>query len=252
MSQFVRGPAFGLLLVAGYTALLLVLILLPATINTGPIRPLLVLPFVLFVPGWVLTAAVFAVGRIALAERLMLSLGLSMAVAALGGLLLNLLPWGLRSLPWLAFYTLFIGACLLVAARRGVPLLPAVAYRLPDRHTGMQLLIGGVLIAGSLGIALLGARAQPTATFTQLWALPVAGDTIEVGVANDEAAAQTYRVELLTDGEIVHAWPAIALQPGQQWEETRAIAARSDINVRLYRVEDPTTVYRQAVVRRAP
>src|SRR3954454_24445758 len=89
----------------------------------GAVRVLVALPFALVLPGLALTLALFPAGALDGAERLLFSLGLSLAVTALGGLVLHLTPWGLRPASW----ALLLGAITLAAGvaaflrRRGRP-----------------------------------------------------------------------------------------------------------------------------------
>ena len=68
-----------------------------------PVRIVLGLPFVLFIPGYVLVAALFPSKKldrgIDVVERVALSFGLSIAVVPLLGLVLNYTPFGIRLVP---------------------------------------------------------------------------------------------------------------------------------------------------------
>src|SRR6266545_1597981 len=69
---------------------------------------LLAIFFVLFVPGYVLVAALFPGGQeIDWIERIALSFGLSIAVVPLLGLVLNFTPWGIRFVPIVATTAMF-------------------------------------------------------------------------------------------------------------------------------------------------
>jgi len=78
------------------------IILLPITlINTGKtISIVLGFPFLLFIPGYILTFALFPTIKtdkgIDVIERIILSLGLSISVVALIGVGLNYTPWGIQ------------------------------------------------------------------------------------------------------------------------------------------------------------
>src|SRR5207247_623041 len=86
----------------GYTAVLSLLLLALGVGN------LLAILLVLFVPGYVLVAALFPKeGEIDWIERVALSLGLSIAVVPLLGFLLNFTPWGIRFAPIVATITIF-------------------------------------------------------------------------------------------------------------------------------------------------
>jgi len=55
--------------------------------------------FVLFLPGYSLVRALFGRRELDSIERLALSIGLSLALVPLAGLLLNYTPWGIRTAP---------------------------------------------------------------------------------------------------------------------------------------------------------
>src|SRR6266516_7404066 len=57
---------------------------------------ILALPLVFVLPGYTLTAALFHNRSLGVPARLLFSFGLSLAIDILGGLILNLLPTGLR------------------------------------------------------------------------------------------------------------------------------------------------------------
>ena len=90
------------------------IILLPIALMDveGVIRIILGLPFILFIPGYVLIFALFPARKtdrgIDLIERIALSFGLSIAVVPLIGLLLNYTPFGIRLEPILLSIFIFI------------------------------------------------------------------------------------------------------------------------------------------------
>jgi len=90
------------------------IILLPvALLNIeGTIRIILGLPFILFIPGYILIFALFPTKKtdqgIDIIERVALSFGLSIAVVPLIGLGLNYTEWGIRLEPILISIFIFI------------------------------------------------------------------------------------------------------------------------------------------------
>jgi uncharacterized membrane protein len=76
--------------------------------------------FVLFIPGYVAVEALFPKSReLDGIERLALSVGLSLALVPLVGLLLNYTPWGIRLDPIMVSLTILtIGLALVAFARR--------------------------------------------------------------------------------------------------------------------------------------
>ena len=76
-----------------------------------PIRIAATLPLVILLPGYALTSALFARQTTELPIGLLLSVGLSLAITILEGLLLNLTPWGLQATSW----ALALGGTILIA-----------------------------------------------------------------------------------------------------------------------------------------
>ena len=105
---------------------LLVLALVFATLffPSNVARIILGLPFVLFFPGFALVAALYpAKDQLDGVQRLALSLGLSIAVVVLIGLVLNYTPWGITLEPVLYSIAAFVLAMSVVAwiRRRALP-----------------------------------------------------------------------------------------------------------------------------------
>jgi uncharacterized membrane protein len=93
-------------------------VLLPP-LNTSPVRTILGIPMVLFLPGYALIAALFPrKNDLDGIERLALSFGLSIAVVPLIGLGLNFTPFGIRLVPILVSISVFTLAMLLIAYLR--------------------------------------------------------------------------------------------------------------------------------------
>src|SRR2546425_10189140 len=91
-------------------------------LNVGNILAILL---VLFVPGYVLVAALFPKNmEIDWIERIALSFGLSIAVVPLLGLLLNFTPLGIRFAPIVATIALFTAGIGLAAYQRRMRVPP--------------------------------------------------------------------------------------------------------------------------------
>lgn len=117
-----RPPA-DLAVAVVWTGLTLLAVYLPF-VNETPLRVVLGLPLILFVPGYVLIAALFPRNDdLDWLERVALSFGLSIAVVPLIGLALNYTPWGIRLDPILAAVSLFVAAMAVTAGARRL-LLP--------------------------------------------------------------------------------------------------------------------------------
>ena len=113
-------------LVAGIAAIYL------PVLNDSPIRIVLALPVVLFIPGYCLVAALFPKeGDLGLIERIMLSIGVSIAVVPLIGLGLNFTQWGIRLDPIVISLTFFTYVMILVAIYQRAILPVEKRFRIP-------------------------------------------------------------------------------------------------------------------------
>jgi uncharacterized membrane protein len=100
-------PADLILVVVWLTASI-VAIYLPF-LNETPVRIVLAIPVILFIPGYCLLASLFPKkGDIDLMARMVLSIGVSIAIVPLIGLGLNFTPWGIRLDPIVLSLTIFI------------------------------------------------------------------------------------------------------------------------------------------------
>jgi hypothetical protein len=238
--------------------------------EVGWLRAVLVLPLVFFLPGYVLVAALFP-GRgagLKVEERALLSIGLSLALVALGGLLLNQSPWGLQADSWAAFLGLFtLGAAVVAVLRpprpapgggpQGVAEGDAVPLRLLPpvgvRH-GLAFAGAAAILTGAVAIAHQGAQAQRVATgFTQLWLVPAAAGgagsgALRLGLRSAEPRPATYSLRVTVDGVQTESWPVIVLAPGQTWETTVAPAPRGAVEALLSRADAPQEIYRRVTL----
>jgi hypothetical protein len=105
-------------------------------------------------------------------------------------------------------------------------------------------------------IARDGAIQQRAAGFTQLWVLPDSAaqvDSVRLGVSNREPGEIGYRLLVTISGTIIGSWPRITLGPDEQWEATVALPtaqpAAATVEVLLYRLDAPETVYRRVLFR---
>jgi len=109
-----------LALVIFLTLLGIPFVLIPP-LNESPVRIILGLPLVLFLPGYTLIAALFIrKDDLDGIERVALSFGLSIAITPLLGLGLNYTPFGIRLTPILIFLSVFtISLAIGAYVRRG-------------------------------------------------------------------------------------------------------------------------------------
>ena len=220
------------------------------------LRTAVALPLLFFLPGYAVTVALFPCNLPEIQERLILNLGMSLGVAILGGLLLNLTMWGLRAESWSLWLSgVTLVACFIALLRR--PRQPILVRHWPnltislDQGMFIALIILGIVVA--IGIATSSALQQKGTSFTQLWILPADGENsgiVRLGVNNMEPRVTSYRLELEQDGRVLRQWPSITLAPGELWE-TQVVAQSTgeSITLTLYRLDAPGVVYRQVTLR---
>lgn len=222
--------------------------------------------FVLLLPGYIVTAALLGL-RLQMAERIALSIAMSVAVVIAGGFLLNALPGGLQARSWAIFIWLVTcagSALLLARSLRRREQVPLGALRIPrPRGRDVGLVVASLLVlALAVGVAVHSAQGAQGAGYTQLWILPASTGTagaakttpsptasVDLGVRNEESAPQSYRLILLVNGAQARTY-LIQLQPGQQWRRSVTVAlghGQGDVIVvaTLYRPTVSGQPYRQ-------
>lgn len=128
-----------LLIVMGLVLLTDIFVLTPG-IDETKLRNIIGLPFVLFLPGYALIAALFpAKSDLDGIERTALSFGMSIAVVPLIGLGLNYTPWGIRPFPILISLSAFIFIMCGLAYLRRIKLPEAEAFDVRFRETALSL-----------------------------------------------------------------------------------------------------------------
>lgn len=238
--------------------------------------PLLRVPLglvlVLFGPGYVLQAALFARDDdLQRSSRLAVSFGLSAAVLPLLALLLDLLSWGIRPRPmalalggWIVLWSSIAAVRRHVLLPADTPAVPPQLSLAPWRHGGRPLRVGLAALALLVGgIVLLIARSQATPPPTAFYTLGVdhraeqyprqvaPGERMQVqlGIDNREGAPMRYRIEVRADDLLLAEVGPLNMPDSASWQQPVEYAlphAGDDQNVDLllYRA-DETTPYRQ-------
>ena len=120
--EYLRRPDYALWVWTTLAVIALTLLTI-ATSDIAPplkyLRYVLGSVTVLFIPGYVAIEALYPRDKdLSPLERLALSIGLSLAIVPLIGLLLNYTPWGIRLTPILASLTLYTLVVIMIAAYR--------------------------------------------------------------------------------------------------------------------------------------
>jgi uncharacterized membrane protein len=232
----------------------LVWALLPSHITV--IGIIIALPLIFMLPGYTLTEVLFHKRSLDASHRLLLSLGLSLAIDVLSGLILNMLPIGLQAISWAVLLGLLtvVFSLLVAFLRRGA--LWNMARPPRFRLTIYEGILFGLAILVailSLVYTTIGAERQQYPGFTQLWMLPEvqAGTScaVRLGVHSFESTSVTYRITLTMNGTQVTTWPAVTLAPQEEWDRLVSITPEVTDNLyvqaELYRLDRPQAMYRE-------
>jgi uncharacterized membrane protein len=251
------------LIVAVIMAVMNVVWALTCSINrhstTSALGIILALPLVFVLPGYTLTEAMFHKRALAASHRLMLSLGLSLAIDILGGLVLNLLPIGLQATSWAVLLGLLTAVFALLAAmlRRGARVYRAQPLKFPVSIYACFLLgLATIVAVLAVQYSAINLAQQPHPGFTQLWMLPSVRSgkscAVRLGVRSFESTSVTYRIVLTVNKVQVMTWPSVVLAPQEQWDQSVPIASGTTgsvyVEVRLYKLDKPEIVYREVHV----
>lgn len=227
---------------------------------------ILALPFVLVLPGYTLLAAAFPRRSPGVIDTILYSIGLSLAIVILGGLLLNFTPFGLEARSWSVLLGGFVISASIVAylRRRGAEPSSerqAFAGRSLAIGTPRSWLLYGLaatIAAGSIVATTISANQQESAQgYTVLWILPSdsAGQEREVilGVNNRRSTTTSYILVVSVNGKEAHRWKTITLQPDQHWESTLALpsvrgVSGERVEAALYRSNVPSAPYRHVTL----
>jgi uncharacterized membrane protein len=190
----------------------------------GTVRVILGLPFILFIPGYILIFALFPTKKtdkgIDIIERIALSFGLSIAIVPLIGLGLNYTPWGIRLEPILISIFVFIVGVGAVAIYRWIHVNSnerfAIFFNISfPKSEGKLDQVITVILAASILIAVVSLvfviiTPKTGEKFTEFYILGSEGiaddyprdltdgqnETIILGIVNHEYRAINYTVEI--------------------------------------------------------
>ncbi len=230
--------------------LVIVLTLVSAALlltESGMFRTVASFPLLFVLPGYAVLAAWFPQRLTSLPGGTLLVLGLSLALATLGGFILNRTPWGLQTVTWVVWLAGITLVNSLFALRRTYEPVPVNEDRFVGLRAGQTLLVGAAILItfGAVWVARLGVELQPRTPFTQLWMISTdSPDTVRVGIRNEEGHTVTYQLIIVQDIPVVQS--ELTLAAGESWEGLFSYLPdnTSDLVAELYRSDDPTALYR--------
>lgn len=220
------------------------------------------LTFLLLAPGYAVAAALFPQRTdVDGAERLALTLGLSVVSVPLLGLLFNALPWGINLRSMSTGLSAFTLIALTAALQRRLNLEPE--QRFFCRHTPfrgpLSLLLGTGLAFAAVVVTAQVLRPPPLAT--EFYVLGPEGRlegfpqrlrpgqrfSLVVGVGNHDGETQSYRIRT-SFADTISADATVSvpeLSEGQVWEGALRLQApagqgRTKLTLELYRADEAT------------
>lgn len=268
-----------LALVILLTVLCIPFVLIPP-LNGTPVRVILGLPLVLFLPGYSLIALLFPRrAELDTIERIALGFGLSIAIVPLLGLALNYTPFGIRLGPMLTVLSLVtisfaFGAIL---RRRMIPATDRfeVDFGAAIRHFRASFSAEATKLDRILSVILLSAIVVAIAMviyvvvtpkqgerFTELYILGPGGKAsdyptklkvgeggeVRIGVVNHEYALVAYHLEVKLGGELIGE-ERLELEHNETWERPFTFTATrpgtdQKLEFFLYKAGEPEEPYR--------
>jgi uncharacterized membrane protein len=236
--------------IAGVILILALIGIIPFAIRTA-----LAVPLILFLPGYGLTAVLFPRRALDLPARLLLSVGLSLAMTAFSGLILHLTPRGIQlQNPWTLLLLGGTGLAGLYFLIRDARHVDWTATRARIGLTSRQILLllsAAVIAALAVNIARTPASPKDLEGYTLLWVQASdSPDQIKLGVRSEEFETTKYQLRFEMN-EILREGLSFELEPGQTREYSLKLNGEDltgqPVTVLLYRLDKPNEVYRRVV-----
>jgi hypothetical protein len=185
------------------------------------VRIILTIPMVLFLPGYALVSAAVPRFVVPSVERVLLSVGVSIALTILVGTFLGWPTFGLSQATWpLALVSLTMILIVIAWARRVHSGVVGARPRFVPMPVRSALMIGlAVLIVANV---IIGARIFATSQLTpvplQLWMLPVAGEPAQARLGMHAGAeGGDFKLVVSAAGQAIHEFD-VQVSAEQTWE----------------------------------
>jgi uncharacterized membrane protein len=198
------------------------------------VRLVVALPLAVFLPGYAVAAAAFAPYRLDSQRLAMVTLACGLSVICLGGLLLDPLPGGIRTLTWALLLVLVVIGASRAAALRRTRGRPREGRRArsprgerPRRRNGLRVrpvdaACGALALAAAVAALVIAYTPLPAgdaAGYTALWMLPghrQVSPTVRVGVISAEQGAEQYRLQVRSGRSQRLRVYRFGLKPGEE------------------------------------
>jgi hypothetical protein len=228
-------------------------------VDSGALATAVSLSLVFVLPGYAASAALFPPRAIGRDLRLVLTVVLSLAALALGGLVLHLVTaLGRGTFVGLLAVVTILAAAVALKGRQGMR-----AGRSRRRSQPRPLIGVAVALAATIGltgvaiaIASAGAHRQiDKSHFSALWMVPQGGGRVPpseppvvVGIGNQEGKTVDYRLAVRQGGREIGTWK-MALDDGEEWEITLPAEALSDTGTLVASLHRFRQTYRRVSIK---
>ena len=232
------------------SALMIMLALACNVVGASGTRLLAWTPLLFFAPGYLLSDLLFKRDRLA---AILTGVVMSICLNIFGGLILGSI--GQITLGgWSVWVCLMFSGCLYLRSRASESLRMQAAVEQPtpmsprpiNRGLAMALAVAGLMTGLAYWIAMRSEAADSQFSFIEFWMLP--GDNLSeltLGLTNQEAHAQSFRIEVSSDGVTTAAWTTDEVKPGQTLQSKISISPKAQrVTAKLFRKEDPTRIIR--------
>jgi len=216
------------------------------------IRLFFAIPLMFVFTGYAITEAMYPESPHSAEEKVLLSLGNSIAVNIVGGICLYWIGIPLTVSSWVIWLTGIVIFASIVALFRRMLAGQDSAHSLVIRINIRSVILFALAITGLVGAGYLSVQAvkeQPRQGFTQLWLLPSATSTemLVTGIRSYERSRTGYQLEIQQGGSDMIRFQFV-LEPGEEFGTTVpidiALPDMGQVEARLYRVSNPGEVYR--------
>jgi hypothetical protein len=227
-------------------------------VKSGALATAVSLSLIFVLPGYALSAALFPPRAIGRDLRLVLTVVLSLAAIALGGLVLHLVTaLGRGTFIGLLAVVTLVAAAVALKGRQGMRVGPS------PRRSGPPPIGVAVALAATIGLAAVaiaiasaGAHRQiDESHFSALWLVPQGGGQVPpneppvlVGVGNQEGRTVDYRLAVRQGGREIGTWKMV-LDDGEEWEITLPADALSDTGTLVASLHRFRQTYRRVSIK---
>lgn len=219
-------------------------------------------PLLLLLPGYATITAIFPQRALDAVERLLFSIGISVGLLIVSGLVLHCLPTGLQRWVWAVgpvSFILLISAFTLIT-KSSLPTLRQRLWVWPGptsppfgRYHAFLIGLAMVIVAAAISLARTPAPQQGLEGYTMLWISPggAGAGAVRLGVRNMEFTTVQYQLHFEADDRVFAIGPVLTLKPGETWERQVLLPAEfphpQSLTISLYRLDVASEPYRRVI-----